>query len=155
MSRKILFLLALAALLLTAALPAGATSPPTVMNLLDLTTRQGTVGGTPNGPPAPGTIYTFHDVVFKWNGAKRGAAVGHVDGSVQFVSASYAPLSVVASLPGGQLVIVGNGASGGRVQRLAITGGTGSYAGARGEVIVRTIGGENSPKSAITLRIWR
>jgi hypothetical protein len=59
----------------------------------------------------------------------------------------------VAHLPGGTLSVVGL-ASKSPISRFAIVGGTPAYATARGELIVRNIGGENSNLSADTVQLW-
>jgi dirigent-like protein len=60
----------------------------------------------------------------------------------------------VAYLPGGTLMIFGDNSLSARSQKLSVIGGTGIYATARGELLVRNIGGENTNNSAITVRLW-
>lgn len=76
---------------------------------------------------------------------RRGEQVGHVSGQCTIVSVAGAesePQCVVtASLPGGlitaQTLIGPHGATGDIVQ--AITGGTGKYTGAEGELLIRGV----------------
>ena len=152
--RRRLPLLALSAVCAGAlALSASAAGPPTTtLQFMDITTS---FSATSNAQVAKlGDTFTFHDTVYKWNGRKRGAAVGHVDVLGEALNASVTRVSAVATLPGGTLVIFGDTGAGNGSQ-LAVVGGTGSYAGARGELLVHGIAGPNSNKSAITIRLWQ
>ena len=149
----LLLVVALGALV---ALPATAASPPTTtLQFLGVPTSFNFSGNPdPNVPPKLGDIFSFHLALYKWNGYHRGAAAG----GVNVVNTSLTPnldrVSAVAHLAGGTLVIEGDSYGNGGV-RLAVTGGTGIYAGARGEVITKNIGGPNGSKSAITIRLWQ
>ena len=58
--------------------------------------------------------------------------------------------------PGGTLDALGQNNFNRPVNTFSIVGGTGRYATARGEVIVRSLGNpQTSNTSAITVRIWR
>jgi hypothetical protein len=64
-------------------------------------------------------------------------------------------LSAVAYYPGGTLDALGQNNFNSSVNTFAIVGGTGIYATARGEVIVRNLGSpQTSNMSAITVRLW-
>jgi hypothetical protein len=63
-------------------------------------------------------------------------------------------VSGVASLPDGTLAIEGQTSFSTSTSSFPVIGGTGRFVTARGEVIVRTIGGPDSNRSAITVRLW-
>jgi hypothetical protein len=155
MTRLTLFVVAgLLAVAMTSISAGAAQGPPTTtLQFLDITASNGST--IPNNQaPKLGDTFSFRDIVYKWSGGKRGARVGHVDGTFTFISDSAASIEALAHLPGGTLVILGP-SSNGPVTKLAVVGGTGSYAAARGDVTVRNLGGPNSNKSAITIRLWQ
>ncbi len=137
-----------------AATPRGPGKPDVTINFLEIQT---TFGGTvsQNEPPKPGDRFWFHSEFYKWNGAKRGAHIGHVDtiGTFLGTPSNLVQITAVAYLPGGTISVLGN-AGNGRLITLAVVGGTGAYATARGEVSIRNIGGQNSNMSADTVRLW-
>lgn len=104
-----------------------------------------------NQPPKPGDRFWFHDEVYTWQGAHRGAHVGHVNVLVTMLARNTGYLTGVATLPGGTLSVSGENRFDSRGDTLAVVGGTGAYAGARGEVITRDIGKTN--KTDITIHL--
>jgi hypothetical protein len=123
------------------------------MHFLDLTTSFGE-SGAQNQMPKAGDRFWFHDEVYTWQGAHRGAHVGHVNIVATVVAPNVAYITAVATLPGGTLSISGENNFAATGDRLAIVGGTGAYAGARGELITRDIGNpETSNKTDITIRL--
>jgi hypothetical protein len=131
----------------------GPGKPTITLNVLDIQTNSAFTGSQ-NQPPKLGDRVWFHNTTYKWNGAKRGAVFGHTDGTVVILAGNIGELSAVAHYPGGTLVAEGENNFNAPVNTFAIVGGTGIYATARGEAIVRSLGGPNSNKSAITVRIW-
>jgi hypothetical protein len=134
------------------AAPSGPGKPNLVINFLEVQTS---FGGTLTGneAPKPGDRFWLHGEFYKWQGAKRGGHLGHADAIATFGESGNPVITGVASLPGGRLSVTGM-ASAGPVSTLAVVGGTGIYATARGEVILRTIGGQDSNLSADTIRLW-
>jgi hypothetical protein len=133
---------------------AGGPGKPTVtLNYLDVQTNASATIPQ-NQRPKLGDRFWFHNNSYKWNGTKRGALLGHTDGTIVILAASLAELSAVAYYPGGTLDALGQIKFNSPVNTFAIVGGTGIYATARGEVIVHGLGGPNSNKSAITVRLW-
>jgi hypothetical protein len=100
-----------------------------------------------------GDRFWSHIELYKWNGTKPGAHVGHGDLTAVVLTPHVDEITGVAYLPGGTLTIVGE-ATDQRVNTVPIVGGTGIYATARGEVITRDLGGPNSNKNADTIRLW-
>jgi hypothetical protein len=132
----------------------GPGKPTITLNLLDVQANSAATGSQ-NQRPKLGDRFWFHNNTYKWNGTKRGALVGHTDGTVVVLAGSLAELSAVAYLPGGTLDALGQDNFNSPVNTFAVVGGTGIYATARGEVIVRSLGNpQNSNMSAITIRLW-
>ena len=136
-----------------AASPSGPGKPTVTLNFLEVQTS---FGGTisANEPPKPGDRIWLHSEFYKWKGSKRGAHFGHADATGVFSGSRTLLITGVASLPGGTLSVAGL-ASQQRVTTFAVVGGTGIYATARGEVILRSLGGSNSNLSADTIRLWK
>jgi hypothetical protein len=155
MKKIVLLAAACAVLLPTAAVSAAARGPgkPSVtMHFLEIQTKFATTFAQ-NQAPKPGDRFWFHSEFYRWNGTKRGAHLGHADTGAVFLTGDIAQITGVASLPGGTITVLGD--SGPNVgPTLAVVGGTGIYADARGEVVIQSIGGENSNESADTVRLW-
>jgi hypothetical protein len=156
--KKVFLLLAAAALLAPAAASAGSKAtgpgkPTVVLHYLDVTTSFA-VSFPENREPKFGEQFGFTDDIYRWNGKKRGALVGHANILATEIGNGLSMLSAVAHVPGGTLVIYGDNVDSARTQRFAVIGGTGIYATARGELIVQNIGGEDSNNSAITVKLW-
>jgi len=132
---------------------AGPGKPTVVLHLLDVTTSYRATFPD-NRAPSFGDRFAFHDKIYRWSGRKRGALVGHADITAVVIGPNLSRLSAIAYLPGGTLVVFGDNSLSARSQKLSVIGGTGIYATARGELIVRNIGGENSSNSAVTVRLW-
>jgi len=162
MKKLVLFAAACAALLTTAAATtaAGASGssrpvlgkPTVTMRFLEVQTGM-TATGPLNQRPTFGERFWFHSEFYKWNGTKRGAHLGHANSTGVVLPAEAMEITGVASLPGGTITVVGQG----NLQRgatLAVVGGTGIYATARGEVVIQQLGGRDSTTSADVVRLW-
>src|SRR5579864_6880142 len=154
---KRLALFAAVCAFLAASAAQAATSPdlgkPTVtLNFLEIQTTFGSTTSQ-NELPRPGDRFWFHSEFYKWNGAKRGVYFGQGDVLGTLLPPDIRQVTGVAYLPGGTISALGNAANG-RVTTLAVVGGTGAYATARGEVTIRSLGGRNSNASAVTVRLW-
>jgi hypothetical protein len=157
MKKRVLLVIACGALCTGAAgsaatRTAGPGKPTATINFLEIET--GFAASVPeNEAPKLGDQFWSHSEFYKWNGGKRGAHFGHADAHIVFLNSDKAQITAVASLPGGTLSVVGLTGNQ-RVTTLPIVGGTGAYATARGEVVLRTIGGPNSNKSSDTIQLW-
>jgi hypothetical protein len=137
-----------------AATPTSPGKPTLTLNYLEIQTNfAATAKFTQNQPPKLGDRIWFHSELYNWNGSKRGAHVGHADVTVVILTPSIGQVSAVGYLPGGTIDVLGQSRNQ-RVDTFAVVGGTGRYATARGELIVRSLGGPNSNKSANTIRLW-
>jgi hypothetical protein len=144
------------------AISAGAAgrSAPTELDLLDVSGAGVPVGDASKHPnPHPGDQVLLTDALYRWDGAHRGARVGHVYATLSFrsgFSKTGAKVSIVGQLflPSGSLLVEGfttlsNGAAG---FTLPVIGGTGVYAGSRGTLTTHDIG-SNGSKSTMIVRL--
>jgi len=117
-----------------------------------------------NRPPRPGDRFAFTDDLYRWAGTKRGAHFGIVRGLGTFITGfgdNFSHKATVlfvaqAYLPGGSLLIEGYGQpspNGPSRFVFPVVGGTGSYANARGTVVVRDLGDGNQSKSNVDVRL--
>jgi hypothetical protein len=132
---------------------AGPGKPSVVLHFLDITTSFS--ASFQNRPPRLGDQIAFRDNIYRWQGVHRGALVGHANITAAVIAPNLARLSAVAYLPGCTLEVFGDNNFNSNSQTLAVIGGTGTLAGARGEVLTRSLGGPNSNRTAITIRLWR
>jgi hypothetical protein len=155
--KNLLLLAGIGAAMATAASAQAATPavgrPTTVLKLVDVNT--GFVANFPqNRAPKFGDQGLFRDDIYLWHGAGRGRRVGHLIGTIYFLGPNLTRIFVVATLPGGTIDVFGDSTNT-RTTTYSVIGGTGVYATARGEVVVRTLGGENSNVDAVTIKLWR
>ena len=155
MKKLVLFIAALGVLMSVASVAqaAGPGGRPTLtLNYLEIQTHfAATI--PQNQRPKFGDRFWFHSELYAWKAGRRGAHVGHADVSAVFLPSGVVEITAVGYLPGGTLTVVGQSANQ-RVSRFSVVGGTGRYATARGELITRTLGSENSNRSADTIRLW-
>lgn len=109
-------------------------------------------GFTENQPPQVGASFAFSGSFYEWAGQKRGKRVGHFEVLVTVTSDRWGYLTATGTLPGGLIVIAG------RtplfevpIERYAVIGGTGRYAGARGTMTVKNL--RTTDNSALTFRL--
>jgi dirigent-like protein len=132
---------------------APAAKPALVLHFLDI--NKSFVANWPqNRAPKFGDEGLFQDAVYTWHGAKRGRLVGHLNGTITFLTPQLTRISVVAAIPGGTISVFGD-AGEQRVTTYSVLGGTGRYAGMRGEAVVRTLGSPNSNNDSVTIKLWR
>jgi hypothetical protein len=133
---------------------ASAASSPQVFNLLAVSSdNQPPINGfTFDRAPRAGDQFPIWDTLYKWAGTKKGARVGHDQGSGTFQTIGKTSqttlFTVQVYLGGGTIFVEGMARTvdGPTNLTLPILGGTGKYAGANGYVSVRAIGssGNNS-----------
>jgi hypothetical protein len=115
-------------------------------------------------PPVGGDQFAFEHTLYRWAGTKQGARVGHLHVVGTFVTGfgprfSHPALMLFdaqAYLPGGSVMAEGYGRlnpDGPTRLTLAVIGGTGIYANARGQVKVRDLGNGNINKTSIIIRL--
>jgi hypothetical protein len=126
--------------------------PPLTISLLEVDTSLAGTGGytasTTEGPSA-GQGITFAGTLYRWVGAKRGAAVGHVQAVCTVTSARGGVICEgLISLPSGTIALLGPGNPRGGPTEIPVVGGSGAYAGAQGYMRSVGIGGKNSTESA-------
>jgi hypothetical protein len=136
---------------------ASSTATPRTLRLLEIDTSFAATGGynlRSTQPPSPGQGFTFGGNVYRWAGAKRGVRAGHIAAMCTVVRKAEALCQGVLALSGGslQLLTSTNITSSGATD-IAVVGGTGSYAGARGHIVSTPIGGANSDKSSLAIHL--
>jgi hypothetical protein len=156
---------ALAAVLSIAVASASPIDKPQTFSLLEIDQSDAStnIGFDFQRLPKPGDRFAFKSSLYKWAGTKRGARVGHDAGLCTFirVSPSQEHFSADAHcaagifLPAGEVLIEGviSFTEGPSNFDIAVVGGTGAYANARGSVHLRDIGGEASNHTAMTFHL--
>ena len=162
--RKVVLLVALlacgAVAAATVAAGSSAAGTPKTIHVLDVAGPDVPVGNASSHQnPQPGDEVLRHDSLYAWNGAKRGSKIGHVESTLAFrsgFSRSGASGYIVGQLflPSGTVMVEGfvHLGAGPSAFNLAVIGGTGGYAGARGELLIRDLAA-NGEKSDLTLRL--
>ena len=154
-------LVSLVLCVLAVAATSGAAVKPQTISLLEVEGSFVGTGGLDENfdkPPTAGQGFVLESDFYKWNGTKRGKHAGTLEVVCTFTKINVEQFAAslictgAALLPGGQITIAG------RIKEanlfdIPIVGGTGIYAGARGYVRVKNIGGENSNNSADTIVI--
>lgn len=162
--RLALPLIAAAAVIGAYASPAPALSRPQVFSLLDVTNNnvQPIAGFTFSRLPQAGDRFALDDVMYKWAGTKRGAAVGHLSGLCTFLTVSPPPgfraralCTGEFRLPAGSVLVEGTvGFTNGPARfTLPVIGGTGAYANVRGFVKIRDLGTGDSSNSNVEFHL--
>lgn len=142
---------ALAVLALLVASPASSQREPQVIRVLGIAEAFYPIRGfDEERAPTAGDSFSFEGSFYSWASRKR---VGRFQVLITVVTPRWGQLSATGSLPGGTVIVAG------RtplfevpLERYAITGGTGRYAGARGTLTVRILPGA-SDKNAMVFRL--
>jgi hypothetical protein len=92
----------------------------------------------------------IHTVFYSWNGSRRGGRVGYAD-ATGIARRGAIAISAVCHLPGGTIDVLGDSTDK-RTNTYAVVGGTGKYAGARGEIVARDLV-EYGTRQAVTIRL--
>jgi hypothetical protein len=153
--RMLMVLCAALALTFGVATSSSAVKPQTI-SVLEVDTSFAPIGGldqTGNAPPAIGQGFTFGGILYKWAGAKRGKAVGHVAAMCTVVTKTHLFCNGSLLLSGGVIEVLGPvSIQGEDAFDIPVVGGTGAYAGARG-VMRSTRIGEDSNKSSLVIHL--
>lgn len=110
-------------------------------------------------PPKAGDRFYFANTLYSWAGAKRGKRVGRDEGLCTFVLVAFPIVRAFCTaqihLPAGDVLIASfiRFREGPLNTKVAVVGGTGTYANARGWAQIRDIGPEGSSKTAIALHL--
>jgi hypothetical protein len=125
---------------------AAAIDSPQTFNVLSVEGRASEIAGFDfSSAPQAGDRFAFHEALYRWDGTKRGARMGHLEGLCTFVNESFpfvAHCNASFFLPAGQIYVggfIGFGDGPARFD-VPVLGGTGSYANVRGYVRIRDIG---------------
>jgi hypothetical protein len=123
--------------------------PATVLQFLAVTTHFASTAPA-NQEAQFGDRVWIHTVFYNWKGSSRGARVGYADATGIARKGAIA-ISGVCHLPGGTIDVLGESTDK-STNTYAVVGGTGKYAGARGEIIVRDLV-EYGTREAVTIRL--
>jgi allene oxide cyclase-like protein len=127
---------------------------PQVISILAVSETFHLIGGiSEDRPPQVGDRFGFGGSLFNWEGRKRGKRIGRFEVLVTATSERGGYLTGTGFLPAGQILIAGfTPFTESSIERYAVIGGTGRYAGARGTVTVRNLGAD-SDNSALVIRL--
>lgn len=135
---------------------ASTTKRPQTISLLEVDTSFAGTGGysvSSDVPPSPGQGITFGGTLYRWAGARRGAAVGHVQAVCTVTSVRGAVCEGLIGLPSGTLALLGPANLSGGPTDIPVVGGSGAYAAAQGYMRSQSIGGRNSSESADVIHL--
>jgi hypothetical protein len=149
---SVLVVLAGATLALATTSTASSQQTAQVIRVIAITETFEPIDFSESRAPRAGERFAFAGSLYSWAGQKRGERVGSFEVLVTATSADCGYLTATGRLAGGTMVIAG------RtpffevpVERYAVTGGTGRYAGARGTMAVRGLGATDN--SALIFRL--
>ncbi len=115
-------------------------------------------------PPVGGDAFAVTNTLYTWAGNKKGARVGYDEVMITFITGfaadvSRGPIALFVAqvyLPGGTILAQGYGQfthDGPQRWTFPVTGGTGTYANARGYVRVRDLGDGNQNKTNLEFHL--
>ena len=163
--RAVFALLASLAVILTVAVTSvSAIDRPQTFSLLEIDESEVAINGFDfQRQPRPGDGFGFISGLYKWAGTKRGARVGHDEGLCTFLRVPTTEQNFSASahctasffLPVGTVLVEAfvHFTDGPGNFDVAVIGGTGAYANARGFVHIRDIGAQDSGHSNIDFHL--
>jgi hypothetical protein len=138
--RKMLVLLAVAAtgaVAATAAFAGGSSglSGPRVIHVVERPTSDQVIDTGRSGD-SPGDLLPFANAIYNWSNTRR---VGHDQGNcIRVGAAGHWECMWTTFLAGGHITVEGPFVESRRTSVLAVTGGTGAYRNARGQMILHT-----------------
>jgi hypothetical protein len=145
----------LTAVALAAVSASPASTAPRTISVFAVGTWSMELDTTETTPTKVGDRFAFGGDLYRWAGAKRGARAGRFEVFSTRTAPNTNTFVGTLLLPAGKLFITGsspeNGSDG--TQELAVIGGTRSYAGAHGSLVVRDIGREESNTSSLSIRL--
>ena len=162
--RRALVVVFAAAVVIFGATVSSAAPKPQTISLLEVDNSFVGTGGFPtsgNAAPAVGQGFVTTGVLYRWAGAKKGAAYGNIRvvctvTSVNLTAAGgsiWTSCDVSFFLPGGVIALSGPLNLAAASDNVPVVGGNGAYVGAQGVVNHRNIGGENSNTAADVIHI--
>jgi hypothetical protein len=166
MGRHLVGVVAIAAATVAILIPsASALDRPQNFSLLDVSESFQEIGGFGfNRLPVAGDRFALSDGLYKWNGTKRGTRVGRLEAACMFTHilrahegnfSAFALCTGQFYLPAGAILAEGyvHFGNGPNNFRLAVIGGTGSYANARGVVHIRDLGTGDTSNSNVDFHL--
>jgi hypothetical protein len=108
-----------------------------------------------NGQPDIGDALAGTSDVFRWEGSRRGARLGHISRLCIFATRTTGNCAATVFLPDGTLRVYGYVDFDRSPDEIAVLGGTGAYLGMRGSFTSQPLGGQSSTRSADLVRLLR
>lgn len=123
-----------------------------VISVLAVGERFQPIGVPGDRAPAVGDRFAFFGSFYAWAGSKRGTRIGGFEVLVTVTSPRWGYLTATGRLPGGLVFVAGRTPLFDvPVERHAVIGGTGRYAGARGTLTIRSIRGTDNSAAIFRL----
>jgi len=108
-----------------------------------------------NGRPDMGDSLAGAFDVFRWEGSRRGARLGHIWRLCILATRTTGNCAATVYLPDGTVRIFGYVDFDQAPDELAVLGGTGAYLGTRGSFSSQPLGGKSSTRSSDLIRLLR
>jgi hypothetical protein len=106
-----------------------------------------------NGQPDIGDSLAVASDVFRWDGSRRGARLGHIWRLCVLATRTTGNCAATVFLDDGTVRLYGYVDFDRAPDELAVLGGTGAYLGMRGSFTVQPLGGQSSTRSSDFLRL--
>lgn len=146
-----------AASLIAAALALPAEESQRTIRFLEIarTTHARLIDHNGNRQPDMGDSIVAASDLFRWDGSRRGARLGHLWRVCIFATPTTGNCAATAFLPDGTIRIVGYVEFDRAADELAVVGGTGAYLGIRGSFTSQPLGKRTSTRSSDLVRLLR
>jgi hypothetical protein len=146
-----------AASLIAAALALPAEESQRTIRFLEIarTTHARLIDHNGNRQPDMGDSIVAASDLFRWDGSRRGARLGHLWRVCIFATPTTGNCAATVFLPDGTIRIVGYVEFDRAADELAVVGGTGAYLGIRGSFTSQPLGKRTSTRSSDLVRLLR
>lgn len=137
------------------ALPAGESQRTIRFLEIARTTQARLIDHNGNRQPDMGDSIVAASDLFRWDGSRRGARLGHLWRVCIFATPTTGNCTATVFLPDGTVRILGYVDFDRAPDELAVVGGTGAYLGMRGSFISQPLGKGTSTSSSDLMRLLR
>jgi len=143
--------------LLAAALAQPAAESQRTIRFLEIarTTQGRLIDHNGNGQPDMGDSLAAASDLFRWEGSRRGARLGHIWRLCTLATRTTGNCSATVFLPDGTIRIYGYVDFDHAPDEIAVIGGTGAYLGMHGSFTSQPLGGQASTRSSDLVRLLR
>jgi hypothetical protein len=123
-----------------------------VIRILAVAEQFHAIDASSNQPPQIGDRLAFSGSFYRWAGRDRGRRIGSFEALATVTSRRWSYFTATGVLSGGSILVAGRMALFDvPIERYAVIGGTGRYAGASGTLTVRVI--RNTNNAALVFRL--